>query len=59
MSSTMTEIDSSFIKPPNEDLLKRTHTVYFSSSLYIINQKPVIPRTHFRCITTWVACSSV
>ena len=24
---------------------KGTHTVYFSSSLYIINQKPMIPRT--------------
>ena len=39
-------------------LIKGTHTVYFSSSLYIINQKPMIPRTHFRCITTWVARSS-
>ena len=26
---------------------KGTHTVYFSSSLYIINQKPTISRTHF------------
>ena len=25
----------------------KTHTVYLSSSLYIINQKPMIPRTHF------------
>ena len=32
--------------------LKGTHTVYFSSSLYIISQKPMIPRTHFHCITT-------
>ena len=38
--------------------LKGTHTVYFSSSLYIINQKPMIPRTHFHCKTTWVACSA-
>ena len=30
---------------------KGTHAVYFSSSLYIINQKPMIPRTHFHCIT--------
>ena len=29
--------------------IKRTHTVYFSSSLYIINQKPMIPRTDFHC----------
>ena len=38
-----------------EIIFKGTHTVYFSSSLYIINQKPMIPRTHFYCITTWVA----
>ena len=38
--------------------LKGTHTIYFSSSLYIINQKPMIPRIHFHCITTWVARSS-
>ena len=25
----------------------------FSSSHYIINQKPMIPRIHFHCITTW------
>ena len=31
---------------------KGTHTVYFSSSLYIINQKPMIPRTYFHCKTT-------
>ena len=31
---------------------------YFSSSLYAINQKPMIPRIHFYCITTWVARSS-
>ena len=37
---------------------KGTHTVYFSSSLYIINQEPMIPRTRFHCITTWVARSS-
>ena len=39
-------------------LLKGTHTVYFSSSLYIINQKPMIHRTDFHCITTLVAHSS-
>ena len=38
--------------------LKGTHTVHFSSSLYIINQKPMIHRTHFHCITTWVSRSS-
>ena len=40
--------------PQNKTTLvfKGTHTVYFSSSLYIINQKPMIPRTHFHCITT-------
>ena len=37
--------------------IKGTHTVYFSSSFYIINQKPMIHRTDFRCINTWVACS--
>ena len=37
---------------------KGTHTVYFISSFYIINQKPMIPKTDFHCITTWVACSS-
>ena len=37
------------------ETFKGTHTVYFSSSLYIINQKPIIPRTDFHCITTWVA----
>ena len=31
---------------------KGTHTVYFSSLLYIINQKPMIPRTPFHCKTT-------
>ena len=36
-------------------VLKGTHIVYFSSSLYIINQKPMIPRTHFHCITTWLS----
>ena len=41
----------------NLTTVKGTHTVYFSSSLYIINQKPIIPRTH-NCITTWVASSS-
>ena len=38
--------------------LKETHTVYFSSSFYIMNQKPTIPRTDFHRITTWVARSS-
>ena len=38
--------------------IKGTHTVYLSNSLYIINQKPMIPRIHFHCITTWVARSS-
>ena len=38
-------------------VLKGTHTIYFSSSLYIINQKPMIPRTHFHRITTWIAPS--
>ena len=35
-------------------LIKATHTVYLStcSSFYIINQKPVIPKTDFYCITT-------
>ena len=42
-----------------EDTVKGTHTIYFSSSLYIINQKPTVPRTHFHCIPTWVASSSV
>ena len=37
---------------------KGTHTVYFISSFYIINENPVIPRTDFYCITTWVAHSS-
>ena len=27
--------------------IKGTHTVYFSSSFYIINQKPMIPSTDF------------
>ena len=40
------------------EVVKGAHTVYFSSSLYIINQKPMISRTHFHCITTWVARSS-
>ena len=38
---------------------KGTHTVYFSSSFFVINQKPVIPRTDFHSITTWIARSSV
>ena len=35
--------------------IKGTHTVYFSSSLYIIIQKPMIHGIDFHCITTWVA----
>ena len=35
-------------------VIKGTHNTYFSSSLYIINQKPMIHRTDFHCITTWV-----
>ena len=38
-------------------LFKGTNTVYFSSSLYIINQKPMILRTDFHCMTTWGARS--
>ena len=44
----------SFLSPV-EIKLKGTHTVYFNCSLYIINQKPMIPRTHFQCINSWVA----
>ena len=33
-------------------------SIHFSSSLYIINQKPMIHRTDLHCITTWVARSS-
>ena len=32
-------------------MVKETHTVYFSSSFYIVNQKPMIPRTDFHCMT--------
>ena len=39
-------------------VLKGTHTISLSSSLYITNQKPMIHRTHFQCIPTWVASSS-
>ena len=35
-----------------------THTVYFTTSLYIVNQKPVMHRIQFHCTTTWVARSS-
>ena len=38
--------------------LKGPILFYLSSSFYIINQKPVIPRTDFHCISTWVAHSS-
>ena len=34
-------------------VFKGIHTIYFSSSLYIINQKPMIHRSDFHCITTW------
>ena len=34
---------------------KGTHTVYFCSSLYIINQKPMIHTTDFHCIIKRVA----
>ena len=44
----LTEI--TILPPP----IKGAHTIYFSSSLYIVNQKPMIPRTHFHCITTLV-----
>ena len=33
---------------------KGTHTVYFSISFHILNQKPTVPIT-FYCIKTWVA----
>ena len=39
------------LKLKTQKELKGTHTVYFSSSLYIINQKPMIHRTDFHCIT--------
>ena len=35
--------------------IKGTHTAYFSSFFYIINQKPMIPRTDVHCITIWVS----
>ena len=38
--------------------IKGTHTLYVSSSLYIVSQKPMIPTIHFHWITTWVARSS-
>ena len=49
----------SVLPSPDADILtevKGTHTVYFSSSFYLINQKPVIHRTDFHCVTTWVEC---
>ena len=36
------------------DLLKGTHTVYFSSSFQIINQKSMMPSTDFHCMLFWV-----
>ena len=38
-------------------VIKGTHTIYFTISFYIINQKPVIPKTDLHCETTWVARS--
>ena len=38
--------------------VKGTHTIYFGSSLYIINQNPMIHRSDFHFITTWVARTS-
>ena len=43
---------------PLYQYIKGTHTIYFSISLHIINQKPMIHRTDFHCISTWVARSS-
>ena len=55
-------------KKQNEKL--RTLCISFSSVQFIyhelkgpiksilVNQKPMIPRSHFHCITTWVARSS-
>ena len=40
------------------DKIKGTHIIYFSSSFYIIKQKPMIPTTHYHSITTWAAHSS-
>ena len=37
---------------------KGTHTVYFSSSFDTINPKPMIHRTDFHYIPTWVVHSS-
>ena len=39
-------------------LFKGTHTVYFSISVYNINQKTMIPRIGLHCKTTRVSCSS-
>ena len=47
-----------FVMLKYEKVIEGTHTVYFSSSLCIINQKSMITITHFHCITTWVARSS-
>ena len=40
--------------------IKGTYTVYLVVLFYVINQKLMIPlpKTHFHCITTRVACSS-
>ena len=36
---------------------KGTQTICFGVSFYILNEKPMIPRTDFHCITIWVAHS--
>ena len=59
LSSTIYFLDKSFsLDRPVVFKLKGTHTVYFSSSFYIINPKPMILTTDFHFITTWVAHSS-
>ena len=59
MSNVLLIHNSGMNKYCNGVQVKGTNTVYFSSSFYIINQKPMIPRTHFHCITPpWVARSS-
>ena len=42
----------------SENDVKGTHTIYFTSSFYVIYQKSMITRTDFHCITTQVAHSS-
>ena len=50
---------TSFSICKHKHMFKDTHAIYFSSSLYIINQKPMIPRTDFHCITTMMGCMLV